>query len=1239
MDTNAKKSKRSGVASTRARGVTLSPHGWQRFQAVKQQAESEETWGKRLTQEDLNERTGLSLNTLARILNRELGVDRQSLEILFQAFGLELTKADYAPPVAASKTLESQREDPQQDWDSAVDASVFYGRETELAQLWQWVVIERCRVVGLLGLGGIGKSTIAVKAALQMRSEFEIVVWRSLANAPSFEDLLTSLLKFLLPLQGDDPVIPTTVDGKLSKVMESLRSQRCLLILDNAETILHSEQVGQWRSGYEAYGQFLRTLGETPHQSCCLLTSREKPREIALMEGEQSVVRSLSLSGLTPDDGRAIFQQKGAFTGSQAEWRTLINHYGGNPLALKLVASATQDLFNGSIAEVVNYLDQGTFVFEDIRNLLDRQFNRLSSEEQKVLYWFAIHREPVAIAEIRENVISTALQQTVPQQVNSLLRRSLLEKTEGLFFLQPVVLEYVTERLIQQVCTEFANRQLDVWQSHSLMRVQAKDYIREMQLRLILQPVMEWLLSAYRNVSEVENRARLLLTQQRSEYGAGYAAGNLINLLVQLKVDLQGSDFSELVVRQADLRQLNLVGVNFQNSDLATCLFSETLGVPTSVDISPDGQVFAVGDINGFVYLWNVASHQLIATFEGHRGGVWAVAFSPDGTTLASGGNDATVRLWNVQSGQCLWISPGHTSRIWSLSFSANRQWLASGSDDQTARVWNLQGDCLHVLKGHTKNVYSVHFSPNHPTLASGSKDTSIRIWDVETGKCLNVLQGHSSGIRCVRYSPDGQRLASGDLDGCIQLWIHPLNSKTHSFNPELSLRGHTNWVRNIVFSPKSDTLDWVRNIVFSPESDTLVSSSDDGTLRLWNVQDGYCTNILGEQTVSALALAISADGQVLISANQDRTVRLWQMPSGQSLKTLSGYTYGEHALIFSPVTVTAAQNQYDSASAGTGSPNRLLASSSSQTGTIHLWQWQVDRELLSSPPYKTLYRENSLISNLSFSLDGQTIATNGEDGSIFVWDVQTGRVDRWIAHDAPVLAVLFNPVGQTLASSSRDRTVRLWDVQTHQCLHVLQGHQSSMRAIAFDPQGRTLASGSYDQTIRLWDAQTGECLRVLEGHKGGVYTLAFHPTEPILASGSFDQTIRLWDVQSGACLRTLHGHTSIAFTLAISPDGQTIASGSDDQTVRLWNLKTGECLHVMGGQASWIASVVFSPDGQILLSGSFDRTIKLWDVTTGRCIKTVKGDRLYEGMNIQGATGLTNAQKTTLRALGAISR
>jgi transcriptional regulator with XRE-family HTH domain len=444
MDLNTDKSRQGSPG--RVRGVILSPQGWQRFQAAKQLAESDETWGKHLTQEDLSDRTGLSLNTLYRVLKRELGVDRQTLEHLFRAFGLELTKADYTSLIGSGEEPESQRANPKNDWDNAVDTSVFYGREAELAQLWQWIVADRCRVVGLLGIGGIGKSSVAVKAALQMQAEFEIVIWRSLANAPSMDELLSSLLKFLMPIYRDDPVIPTTLNEKFSKLLEYLRSRKCLLILDNAETILHSEQVGHWRSGYENYGQLLRTVGDTPHQSCLLITSREKPGELGLMEGEPGVVRSLLLSGLTPDDGRAIFRQKGAFTGSEAEWSRLIHHYGGNPLALKMVAATTQELFNGSILETLNYIAQGTFVFEDICDLLDRQFDRLCEAEQKILFWFAMHREPVSIADLRENAVDLVNQQGVPNLVNSLIRRSLIEKSDGLFFLQPVVMEYVAER-------------------------------------------------------------------------------------------------------------------------------------------------------------------------------------------------------------------------------------------------------------------------------------------------------------------------------------------------------------------------------------------------------------------------------------------------------------------------------------------------------------------------------------------------------------------------------------------------------------------------------------------------------------------------------------------------------------------------------------------------------------------------------------------------------------------------
>jgi hypothetical protein len=251
------------------------------------------------------------------------------------------------------------------------------------------------------------------------------------------------------------------------------------------------------------------------------------------MEGEQSAVKLLFLSGLTHDDARAIFQQKGTFTGLETQWQILIDRYGGNPLALKLVATAMQDLFDGSIAEVLTYLDRGIFVFEDICHLLDWQFDRLSESEQKILFWFAIYRERVAIADICESVVGSVVRKSVPQQINSLMRRSLLKKTDGLFCLQPYVLAYVTERLIQQICTEFKTQQMDVLPSHSLIGVPEKDWRREMQLRPIIPLAIERLLSRFGTVSKIEEIAHKLLEHLSQK--PGYFAAHLCDILVQLQ--------------------------------------------------------------------------------------------------------------------------------------------------------------------------------------------------------------------------------------------------------------------------------------------------------------------------------------------------------------------------------------------------------------------------------------------------------------------------------------------------------------------------------------------------------------------------------------------------------------------------------------------------------------------------------------------------------------------------------
>jgi transcriptional regulator with XRE-family HTH domain len=270
------------------RGVVLTSQGWEKLQAAKAQAELNENAGDRFTQEELSERMGLSLTTLSKVLRRSAPVDEQSLQRAFRAFGLKLNKNDYTRPGGVTEAIVLPAEQYQRDWGNIIDTSLLCGRDEELVCLKQWILEEHCRLVLLLGIGGMGKSTLAAKLVEQIEAEFEVVVWRSLQNAPPFEEWLGSVLPVLLQVQGEDIAVPNSLDGKLLKLLEGLRSRRCLLILDNAEAILNTTwQIGQYRAGCEGYGQLFKEIGEVVHQSCLLLTSREKPREIVPLEGKE----------------------------------------------------------------------------------------------------------------------------------------------------------------------------------------------------------------------------------------------------------------------------------------------------------------------------------------------------------------------------------------------------------------------------------------------------------------------------------------------------------------------------------------------------------------------------------------------------------------------------------------------------------------------------------------------------------------------------------------------------------------------------------------------------------------------------------------------------------------------------------------------------------------------------------------------------------------------------------------
>ena len=190
-------------------------------------------------------------------------------------------------------------------------------------------------------------------------------------NAPPLKSILQECIACISEQQQID--LPEDRDRQLSILMEYVRKCRTLLVLDNGESVLQAgDRVGQYREGYEGYGKLLQRMGETRHQSCLLLTSREKPKEIAHLEGNISPVHSLQIPDLEDAAGHQILKDKGLIESYEA-YDALIHFYAGNPLALKLVSTTVHELFGGNIVGFLQEREMST----DVQDLLDQQFQRL----------------------------------------------------------------------------------------------------------------------------------------------------------------------------------------------------------------------------------------------------------------------------------------------------------------------------------------------------------------------------------------------------------------------------------------------------------------------------------------------------------------------------------------------------------------------------------------------------------------------------------------------------------------------------------------------------------------------------------------------------------------------------------------------------------------------------------------------------------------------------------------------
>ena len=321
-----------------------------------------------------------------------------------------------------------------QDLSEMPELGDFYSRTPELDTLTTWILQQHSRLITVTGISGIGKTSLAVQLVQQIKDEFEYAVWYTLDEFPTIDKFQSNLIQLFSQSEKLDS---SPTNQKRLPLIKYLQNHRCLVVLDDVQNLFCSgELAGKYKPEYEQYRSLFKQIEKLSHQSCCLLIGWEQPREVTQLKNQNTPIRTLQLKGLDIAAGWEILRDCGLEESDNSE--ALIHRYEGNPLWLKSVANLIEELGIGG-TELL--LDDTILLPENLKDVLQQQYDRTSELEKQVMSLLARENQPVNVAKLLQNgQISSS---NLLNALQSLSRRCLIEKPESLYTLPPVLRQYI----------------------------------------------------------------------------------------------------------------------------------------------------------------------------------------------------------------------------------------------------------------------------------------------------------------------------------------------------------------------------------------------------------------------------------------------------------------------------------------------------------------------------------------------------------------------------------------------------------------------------------------------------------------------------------------------------------------------------------------------------------------------------------------------------------------------------
>lgn len=626
---------------------------------------------------------------------------------------------------------------------------------------------------------------------------------------------------------------------------------------------------------------------------------------------------------------------------------------------------------------------------------------------------------------------------------------------------------------------------------------------------------------------------------------------------------------------------------------------------------SDDGKVLAVSEYDGTgnvaIQIFDVATGRDTIRLtgpdpkeEGQTGfQLQSFVLAPDGKSVIALGNENglanKLRLWQVATGKTLEVQDSTNINPVALN--------AQSVNGNQSLFFSPDGKRFALLVTTTNQD-------------NGGNVFHLRLWDAATGKKLRDVGGHPEQVSAIHFAPDGQSVALVTNNQSVK--VHDLKNGKERY--ALAAGANTT----------------VMTLAFTPDRRTLAVGGADHSIQLYDAAQGNLLHELKSQDGKgaagfyALTLAFATDSKTL-AVGGSSVIRLWDVASGKAIHPVrAGHEGMLNALVIAP--------------------NGKLVATAGGDNTVRLWDpaggkqvRQFDGPAGENPAVNVFGIIQPSDACLAFSSDSRLLGIGWSDGTIDLWDLQTGkRAHQLKGHQMPTTSLAFAPNGKALASGGMDGRALWWDVTSGKMLRVISGRPIADEApdpaggggfpgIGFDvatmamaPDGRTLAVTGQDlggHVISLYETATFQARRKLrfkaEGTASGLNPIqlgnAF--SSPFMGTGlasvsalrftpdgkgllwTSGTTTRLVDLVKGKEIRRFGGQEDSVNGTAVSPDGKLLAGAGGDGTVQFWDVASGTALGSLTGHRGAVSTVAFTPDGKGVVTGGADTTALLWDV------------------------------------------